>query len=521
MDLLIDTIDLHVHGGPDSIPRKQLQSEIAEEALSNHMRGVVFKSHVRSTADDCTAINNRLGKTVAYSSLVLNDFIGFNVAKVERELKKGIRIVYMPTSSAKTLKIFDKNGEIRGDVTEILKLVAERNVTLATGHLSEREIFLLVPLAKKLGVRKIIVTHPDLDVCKLSADAQSKLKEYGVYFERTCYCALQSDRNFRDIVDNIRKTGVEANIISSDLGQSQNPKPVDGFSEFLQKLLAAGFNEYELGVMTKLNPLKLLNLMDEFVSRFIRDYVANEQIKQKTRYREPVVGFARASNPEFLKLKGIVRPSHKLPSDLLSNAETVIVIFLPFSNAIIDGNASGDKPSKAWSIAYTETNELLDKLTRNLAEELKATGYDSVGVPSTHHLSHAKKDFYDEKELYSDWSQKHVAEIAGVGKTGVNKLLISKYGCAGRLGSLVTALKVDATPRDSFEYCLTKRGIKCDKCIERCPVKAISADFFDRSKCMEHLVKQRKFQEREFKDIIPTQTCGKCCCDVPCSKQIP
>jgi len=521
MGFLNSTVDLHIHGGPDNVPRKQTELEIAKDALESGMRSVVFKSHVRSTVSSSNAINKTLGKEIAYGSLVLNDFIGFDLSKVKEEIEKGAKIVYMPTLSVGKLGILDGRGEIKDEVKKVLRLIAKEDVALATGHLSKEEVLSLVPEAKKVGIRKIIITHPDLEVSHLSTENQKELNKYGVYFERTYYCALQSEEKFKEIVKNIRETGVENNIVSSDLGQPKNPKPVDGFKEFLERLLMAGFTECEVMVMAKLNPLKILNLMDEFVIEFVREYVKRGEFRQKTRYRGPVIGFARASDPEFLKLKKIVRQSHKLPQDLLPNAETVVSIFLPFSETIVDGNAKGNRPSKAWSVAYTETNELLDRLTEDLAKELEKASYASVGIKSTHHLSHAKKDHYDESELYSDWSQKHVAEIAGVGKGGVNKLIITRQGCAGRLGSLVTSIKLTPSEKEASEYCLTKRGLKCNKCISRCPVRAISVDSFDRNACMEYLVKQRKFQEKNFKDIIATQTCGKCCCGVPCSTQIP
>ncbi len=263
--------------------------------------------------------------------------------------------------------------------------------------------------------------------------------------------------------------------------------------------------------------------LKKFIAEYVADFVAVNEVKQETEYRLPVVGFASAGDPLFERLREVVGPSHYLPRDLLEDASTVISIFLPFAERVIKSNYGRETTSREWAVAYAETNLLLDRLSFDLADALKGLGYSALGIATTHHLAHAGKDKYSVEELTSNWSQRHVGYICGVGKFGVNNLLITVRGCAGRMGSLLTSAKIAPTPRDGGEeYCLVKRGVACSKCIERCPVNALAVGaVFNRVGCMDYLVGQRKYQERVYGLKEGTQTCGKCSTNIPCENRIP
>lgn len=262
--------------------------------------------------------------------------------------------------------------------------------------------------------------------------------------------------------------------------------------------------------------------LKKFIIDYITKYVSEHEKEQETKYREPVVGFADANDSLFQKLKEVTIPSHYLPQDLLKDTSTVISIFLPFIESIVKSNQDKEITSREWALAYTETNELLDKLTYDLADELKKLGYSALGIKTTHHLVHAKKESYSYDELFSNWSQKHVGYISGIGTFGLNNLIITARGCAGRIGSLLTSAKIEPTKRPIIEGCLVKRGLWCYKCVERCPVHVISKDGkFDRVGCMNYLIKMRKYQENFYRLKEGTQTCGKCNSTIPCDIKIP
>lgn len=58
----------------------------------------------------------------------------------------------------------------------------------------------------------------------------------------------------------IRSVGVDRIVVSTDLGQPNNPLPPDGFGGFLVALRQQGFSPAEIGRMAKENPARLLGI---------------------------------------------------------------------------------------------------------------------------------------------------------------------------------------------------------------------------------------------------------------------
>ena len=178
-------------------------------------------------------------------------------------------------------------------------------------------------------------------------------------------------------------------------------------------------------------------LLTSFIKKYVRDY--NNHNKTETRWNQPIVAYANAKDPLFLKLKKIVHRSHFIPTDLINDAETVITFFIPFHKEIPMSNSSGERSSREWAISYIETNKLINDLNISIKMNLAESGYTSVIMPPTHN--------FDEERLISRWSHKHIGFIAGLGKFGLHRLLITEKGCCGRLGSIVTNRKIASTVR--------------------------------------------------------------------------
>jgi epoxyqueuosine reductase QueG len=209
-------------------------------------------------------------------------------------------------------------------------------------------------------------------------------------------------------------------------------------------------------------------------------------------------------------LKEWVRPSHAIPQDLLPSGKTVIAYFLPFEVRIQKENVKESVyPSRSWAVAYLETNRLILELNEHLKQLLESEGCRTIYTPATHN--------YDPSILLSDWSHRHIAYIAGLGRLGLNNWLITEEGCCGRLGSFVTEAPFSPTPRPEQEFCLHKAGYKCSACVKKCIYDALFIDRFDRHACNRQLLKN----DAHFPDLETTDVCGKCGCGVPCSTSNP
>lgn len=218
------------------------------------------------------------------------------------------------------------------------------------------------------------------------------------------------------------------------------------------------------------------------------------------------MGIASARDPLFERYKEIIHMRHALPQELLAGARSVIVFYIPFEKGLHKTNFSTDPYcSRKWAVAYVETNQLLADVTVYLKTELETRGHKAALVPPTHN--------FNKKTLLSDWSHRHAAFSAGLGRLGHHNLLITEKGCTGRLGSLVTDLVLEPSQKPDKEYCLHKAGHTCLKCVERCRFKALFSDRYDRLACH----RQCRLNDRKHAGLGLTEICAKCTAMVPCS----
>jgi hypothetical protein len=272
-NLLHGVIDCHVHSFPDVIARRLDDVQLVEQARAAGMRGLMLKSHVGSTCERAYLLNRFFPDFRVFGGIVLNDTVGgFNPSAVEAALTMGAKQVWMPTKSAANhcrhlggrgaLEILEGN-RLRGEVRDIVRLVAGADAVLATGHLSPEESRILVEEALAAGVRRISVTHPEWGVTAMPVAMQQALSTSGaVYFER-CLVSTQPDVPkhvaFADIAVQIRAVGPATTIAATDYGMPHYPEPVAGMRDLIERLLAAGFSDDEVRLMVRDNPAKLLN----------------------------------------------------------------------------------------------------------------------------------------------------------------------------------------------------------------------------------------------------------------------
>jgi epoxyqueuosine reductase QueG len=126
----------------------------------------------------------------------------------------------------------------------------------------------------------------------------------------------------------------------------------------------------------------------------------------------------------------------------------------------------------------------------------------------------------------SNWSERHIAYVAGLGTFSINDAFITEKGIAVKLISVVTELKLTPDVRVAkthTENCLLcSKGI-CGACISRCPVNAISKEGHDKIKCYKYVYGEESSKLAVGYGASPKagSGCGFCQTGVPCEGKNP
>jgi hypothetical protein len=275
--LLKGAIDLHIHTSPDVRERVVDDIEAAKQARDAGMRAIVLKCHDAITADRAYIARKVVPGIDVFGGVCLDLPVGgLNPYAIESAVKFTPRlpltkIVWMPTFDAENWVLkrglkgkgipIVRNGNLVSDAREVLNAIARFNLTLATGHLSVDEIKILITEAKNVGVKKIIVNHPHLDVINMTIEDQKEVAKMGAYLEHCFIVCHQCKYTTPErVAEAIKAVGAEHCIMATDFGQATNPPPVEGMRMFISSMLALGISENEIEIMVKRNPARILEL---------------------------------------------------------------------------------------------------------------------------------------------------------------------------------------------------------------------------------------------------------------------
>ena len=293
----VGATDLHVHSGPEGIPRRFDAVQLARHVADSGLRSLVLKSHFTTTSD-WAQMAHRLTGVRLFGSVTLNHHVGgINPHAVRAALgprdAQGpfLKVVWLPTVHAAAHlaarrvhgEAHDVPAEWAGGVLpavaeridriapislldpavdrplgEVLALVATHGLVLATGHVGRDEIFRLMERAHRAGVRKIVVTHPAHDPPGLSlADMQALARE-GAFIELSyalldlgLVTAAETARTFRAV-------GAGGIVLTTDLGQVDRMTPAEGLARFAETLASEGIGRDEIETAMARNPWRLL-----------------------------------------------------------------------------------------------------------------------------------------------------------------------------------------------------------------------------------------------------------------------
>lgn len=284
--LLKGAVDMHIHTGPDIYPRSVDDIEAAQQAKAAGMRAIVIKGHDSLTSARA-AIATKVTGLPVFGGLVLNMSVGgLNAVAVQRAIALGSKIIWGPTTTGRNflthksnntelfsdsvpewiqggVTVLDDRGKILPEVFPILEMIAQSRIILASGDFSVDETVVLFREAERAGVKKLLVTHPQVDWMRFPLNVQLEMAGLGAKMEHcisACNKLVRQPIRPSEIAREIKAVGVENSVMSSDGGWAGLPPPVKLLEEFIQEMLNNGISEEEIRVMTSRNPSWLLGM---------------------------------------------------------------------------------------------------------------------------------------------------------------------------------------------------------------------------------------------------------------------
>ena len=249
-------------------------------------------------------------------------------------------------------------------------------------------------------------------------------------------------------------------------------------------------------------------------------------------YDEPIVNFASADDYLFEEYKKIIGIHHFTPKEAFElafgeesyNGGTVISVVLPINEKIRKSNRSHKEwPSREWTLTRTFGDELfIREFVTYLQKFLNDMGHRTL---SPYH-SEWFKIHASESGPTSNWSERHIAYVAGLGTFSINDAFITEKGIAVKLISVVTELKLTPDIRKAKNHtanCLLCSKDICGACIKRCPVNAITRDGHDKIKCYKYVYGEESSKLAASIGASPKagSGCGLCQTGVPCEGRNP
>mgnify|MGYP006281062759 FL=1 len=282
--LLDGAIDMHLHFEPEPWMTRRFDAlETALHLRENGLAGFVLKNRTYCTEALAQLVQRLVPDLFIFGSLVLDgETGGLNYRAVRGAAAMGTKVLWMPVFfSANSMSVVERNfnldlggegitiidesGVLLPAARDILKVAKDNGMVVCTGHVSPREVFALANECARLGLTKLVATHPMSTIVfeeALSLDDAVSLAKSGVYIE---YCAqlispTADDLSPAIVADHIKAVGPEQSLLTTDFGGTPHPTIAEGMRMCISALLKNGLSAADVEVMVKRNPRHLLGL---------------------------------------------------------------------------------------------------------------------------------------------------------------------------------------------------------------------------------------------------------------------
>ena len=279
-ELLRGAFDTHMHISPDVVERIIDDISLARKFPELGMAGFVLKSHYGRPRNERRRARGGPGVQVL-GAITLNRAVGgINPLAVEIAAREGARTVWLPTvdsrqrgrtsarrrpaprcpsgsssssisasrgSRSRRCRWSTTHGSALPEMRAVLGMIARHEMVLATGPSQPRRDL----RGRRRGASK---RASDRSWSRTPSSRRRTCRSrISVRWRRAARCSSAASRPRTPArsagsswLENIRATGPEHSVLSTDLGQVFNPPVEDGMALMVDRLLDAGFDEEEI-----------------------------------------------------------------------------------------------------------------------------------------------------------------------------------------------------------------------------------------------------------------------------------
>jgi len=285
-----------------------------------------------------------------------------------------------------------------------------------------------------------------------------------------------------------------------------------------------------------LQGLSMNNDPAKWIKKVIEEFNATSEnslmnLQNEPAWDKPLVGFASGNDTLWKEYKRQIGDFYLTPQEIFGltfpslsvkpDEITIISWILPQTKKTkLDHRKEKRLPSERWARSRKYGEEYNVKLRAHLVKTLTDKGFEACAPLLSPHW---RMEISERYGISSTWSERHAAYAAGLGTFGLCDGLITPLGKAIRCGSVIARIVIEPTSRpyqNHHAYCLFYSYGSCGKCIDRCPVGAITKDGHNKNKCQQYVdVETRTFINAQFG--FDAYGCGLCQVGVPCESRIP
>ena len=154
------------------------------------------------------------------------------------------------------------DGGVRKEVMSVLEVCRDYDMVTCTGHISPVESIAVARAAADIGLKKLILSHPDSGSVKATIEQMSEFSRYGGYIE---LCALGltpihhriTPSQLKNIVQTV---GAEKCVMSTDYFFAWDSASPELMRSLISALLYVGVTAEAIRTINRETPQMLLNI---------------------------------------------------------------------------------------------------------------------------------------------------------------------------------------------------------------------------------------------------------------------